>query len=266
MLSSKNRQRMYNSLLPKYGDREANNIVDYYADAMTDRSESEVSADTERLLSDEPVQYVCNTSFFYGHRLYVDNNVLIPRPETEELVHWIITDVKDRKVDILDIGTGSGCILLNVLYKCQNATGTGVDIEEEVAKVFDKNASILDVNAKFQQLDILDKEQITSLQKYDVIVSNPPYILHSEKNRMGESVIKYEPDVALYVEDTNPLLFYKRIKAIGEGHLSPGGSIYFETSDLYHDELLDYVQKSEFQFEFRKDLQGEFRMLKLWRS
>lgn len=266
MLSKEKKKLLYNALVPIHGEQEANNIVAYYNDAVTDVSESKFKEDIDKLSNGEPVQYVTNTSFFYGHQLYVDYQVLIPRPETEELVHWLITDIAQREVSILDIGTGSGCILLSVLHQCSHAEGLGIDIEEQAEKVYRRNAGILSVNAAFQVLDILNDKELVRLDKYDIIVSNPPYILEKEKDRMGESVIKHEPHEALYVDENDPLLFYKRIMRVGEEILKPNGVIYFETSDLYHEDLLAFVQNSTYEYEFKKDLQGNWRMLKLWIS
>jgi len=218
-----------------------------------------------RLLKNEPVQYILGQADFYGLKLKVSPAVLIPRPETEELVHWIISDVKDKTLDVLDIGTGSGCILLSVLHKAINCNGTGLDVSSDALEVFDINKERLDVNAQTIQADILDETSSEIIEKYDIIVSNPPYILESEKHRMGHSVLDNEPHVSLFVEENDPLVFYERIMQLSLTHLNVNGHIYFETSDLYHYELKDLISKFPYTSEFRKDLQDNWRMLKLTR-
>jgi release factor glutamine methyltransferase len=258
------KNKLIETLLSKYDEREAKNIAEYYLDSKVIGDYSELQKDISKFQSGHPVQYITNTSFFYGHKLYVDEHTLIPRPETEELVHWIISDNKNCNFSLIDIGTGSGCILLSVLHKCNSAIGIGVDVDPQVQKVFDINQQKLNVEAQFTSLDFLDENGWESLSSYDVIVSNPPYISKEEVARLGESVFEHEPHLALFTED-DPLIFYKKTVDFAQSHLKDRGSVYFETSDLYHEEMVSMAEGSGFQFEFRKDMQSAWRMLKLWR-
>ena len=258
------RKKLLDTLETVVGKREALNITDYYLDATVSSDYKFLDEHLNDLISGHPVQYVTNTSFFYGYKLYVDKNTLIPRPETEELVHWIITDYKQSKFNIVDIGTGSGCILLSVLHKCPEASGLGIDVDSRVQKVFDINKQRLNVNADLKALDFLVESTWNSIKSFDVIVSNPPYISKDEVNRLGENVFRHEPHLALFTDD-DPLVFYRKTIAFAHTHLNEGGCIYFETSDLYHDEMVSLAKNSGFQSEFKKDMQGAWRMLKLWR-
>ncbi len=257
------KQKLIQALTANYDTREATSIADYYADAMQGRELTDIESDTLKLLDGYPVQYVTNTSFFYGHKLYVDEHTLIPRPETEELVHWVVSDNKDADAEVLDIGTGSGCLLLSILHKLKNAKGIGLDVDPQVQNAFDKNVDILNVEAQFLSLDFIDKEARSSLPSYDIIVSNPPYISKEEVERLGPGVFKHEPHLALFTGD-DPLVFYRATLEFAETHLKEGGKIYFETSDLYQEEMEAMVSKYNYKHEFKKDMQGAWRMLKLW--
>lgn len=266
--NSKAKDLLFPKLESQFGEREATNIIAYYMDAINAGRHNEspnIEADLQLLLSGKPVQQVCHTAFFYGYTFYINDDVLIPRPETEELVHWIVTDLKSENnpCEVLDIGTGSGCILLSVMQKIKSASGTGLEISDGALKVFEKNALDLGLKPKSIRMNILDLSHRKVLPQYDVIVSNPPYILQSEKNRMGDNVIENEPHLALFVDGDDPLVFYKSIMAFAKGHLKNGGALYFETSDLYHEQLKEYCNEMEWNVEFRKDLQGEWRMVKL---
>jgi release factor glutamine methyltransferase len=255
---------LLNALLSKYDRREAENICTYYFDCQAHVHSDDFVNHKKQLLAGVPVQYVCNVSFFYGHELYVDNNTLIPRPETEELVHWIISDHKTSAFDLLDVGTGSGCILLSVLHKCTMANGVGLDVDPTIQKVFDINCEKLNVSPKFICADFLNKDNWAMLDSYDVIVSNPPYISHQESMRLGDNVIQYEPHLALFTE-SDPLIFYRLILEFAKQHLNADGNIYFETNDIYNKEMEELAAEYEYKFDYRKDMQGAWRMLKLWK-
>lgn len=246
-----------------YGSREAENIARYYADAKrgADNSSDNISQDINLLKKGIPVQYVTGTSYFYKHEFYVDPSVLIPRPETEELVGWIISDIVEAQaIDIIDVGVGSGCILLSVIKEIDYEHAFGLDVSEAALEVFIKNAAKLDLICTPILCNILT-ERID--QKFDVIVSNPPYILNTERARMDDSVVIHEPDVALFVDNDDPLIFYKAIIEFAKSNLKPEGSLYFETSDLYHEKLELLIGENNLGSEFRKDMQGNWRMLKL---
>ncbi len=248
------------------GTRESENISKYYIDSLLDWpiEEKQLFIDIEKLVSGIPVQYVTEVSFFYGKRFKVNNHVLIPRPESEELVHWIKQDYKNRSnhsLCILDIGVGSGCILLSLVTELE-ARGIGIDISSEALLVCRENADALQCKVDLVQSDILIESQVEG--PVQIIVSNPPYILKSEKDRVQDIVSRHEPSCALYVNSNDPLLFYKRIIELSNGLLVEGGHLYFETSDWFHDELKDLVDSIDKKYEFRRDLQGNWRMLKIY--
>lgn len=259
------RAYLSNHLNPKYGAREAENIASYYMEAHAKSSITEegLEGDLMRLLNGEPVQYVTEVSFFYGHRFYVNNSVLIPRPETEELVSWIVSDYKKlNNIQFLDIGTGSGCIILSLLKELSSCNGIGLDISENALKVMSSNAQKLGLEVETLHMNILAEELPTNM-RFDVIVCNPPYILRSEGNRVEAEVDQNEPAKALYVDDSDPLIFYKRVITLAHSSLNDGGCLYFETSDIYHEALQAVAEESGRPFEFRKDMQGKWRMLKI---
>lgn len=258
------KEELFNKLLSKYDRREAESICAYYFDCIGDFNAYDFEEHKLQLLDGVPVQYVCNTSFFYGHELYVNEQTLIPRPETEELVYWIISDHRKSEFDILDIGTGSGCILLSVLQICTAANGVGLDVNPAIQNVFETNRKKLNVNAKFMSADFLNKGNWSLLKIYDVIVSNPPYISQTEYKRLGDNVMQHEPHLALFTE-SDPLIFYRLILEFAEDHLDVNGNIYFETNDIYNKEMEALAIEYEYQYEYRKDMQGAWRMLKLWK-
>ena len=270
--SAEIKTQLFEALKSKYGHREAENIAAYYLDAYRDRisddqlTRKKLSNDIELLLDDTPIQYLTQTSFFYGHRFYVDSNVLIPRAETEELVHWVISDYKrsNKELTLLDIGTGSGCILLSICKAIPNVTGTALDISSEALSVLAVNAERLGIaNTSALCIDVLKDDLSDVDQTYDIIVSNPPYILMKELGRVGQNVMGIEPEEALFVHGKDPLVFYERILKLSQSKLKPDGCLYFETSDLYHEQMVEMVQKYTSTYEFRRDLQGNWRMLKV---
>jgi len=262
----KYRRQLELDLLSLYGKREAENIADYYIDARRGVAQSsfDFTKDLTELKQGIPVQQVVNLSFFYGHRFYINEHVLIPRPETEELVHWIITDIEglDTERTILDIGTGSGCILLSIVSKFDNMVGLGLDVSEQALGVAERNGTLLGLSTHFIKRDIL-KENLDDFQALDIIVSNPPYILDSETDLMDKSTLDYEPELALFVEGADPLIFYKRIVELAETSLKPKGLLYFETSNLYSDTLKTYLERKKLKYVYRNDLQGRPRMVKI---
>ncbi len=249
-------------LIDRYGERESSNIASYYRDCLVDiPSPEKLESDIAKLQQGFPVQYVTGIAFFYGHRFHVNDHVLIPRPETEELVHWVVSDNKHREgLEILDIGTGSGCILISTLKKIDNAIGIGVDVDKEVIEVAKKNAEYLDVSSSFLQADILSIEHEHLFRNVDIVISNPPYITLTEKTDLH--VHSHEPHLALYVDE--PLIFYIHIiesmKKVG----TDGRLCYLEINPLFKDELEGYLESYDLRHEFQKDLQGKWRMLKVY--
>ena len=248
--------------------RELNNLISYYLDAHQQLASAlkreKLEKDIQALKEGIPVQYVTGITFFYGHRFITNSGCLIPRPETEELVHWIVKDNKSKSsFRIMDIGVGSGCILLSVMSALNNTEleGWGLDISLPAINVFNSNAKMLNLKVHPLLADIRMHQELPS--DLDCIVSNPPYILSEERDRMDKSVLEYEPEIALFVPGEDPLFYYKRIMDLGLTLLKPQGVIYFETSDLYHNELLDSIDTNQYSPTFRRDLSGKWRMLKL---
>jgi len=175
----------------------------------------------------KPIQYILGETVFFSYRFLVDENVLIPRPETEELVDWVLTTVTltSKPLKIIDIGTGSGCIAISLAKSLPNAEVTAVDVSAKALQVARRNAELNGVTINFLQQDIL---QTTALpDTYDIIISNPPYVRSLEKAEMQANVLEYEPHLALFVSDTDPLLFYDRIATLARRALSPQGSLFF---------------------------------------
>ena len=181
------------------------------------------------LKKNKPLAYILGEWEFYGISLKVNEHTLIPRPETEELVQLIINENKHQKsIKILDIGTGSGCIALALKKHLPNANVSAWDISEEVLKIASENAIKNSLTISFNQVDILSYKVTNFSEKYDVIVSNPPYVTKNEKSLMQENVVNYEPHLALFVENNNPLLFYNSISYFSFKHLTTNGKLYFE--------------------------------------
>ncbi len=217
-----------------------------------------------RLLTHEPVQYVVGMTYFYGLKFKVNPAVLIPRPETEELVEWILADHAPQKnLRFLDIGTGSGCIPITLKAKAPNYHVAALDVSREALAVAKENARLNTVEVHFQELDILKKENWDQLPSYEIIVSNPPYIPTEEKQLMFANVLDHEPEIALFVSDEDPLIFYRTIVEFAREHLVPGGWLYFETNEYNATEVEAICFRAGFfDIEKRKDLQGKDRMVK----
>lgn len=217
----------------------------------------------ERLQKLEPVQYILNEAWFYDIPFYVDKNVLIPRPETEELVDWIIKDhKKNDAITILDIGTGSGCIPVVLKRKLAAAQVYSCDISKNALDVAGKNARRHKADIHFLHLDFLDSKSWMQLPKTDILVSNPPYIPHSDQSSMHGNVLEYEPHEALFVKDHHPLVFYEAIAAAGSSVLNPNGKIYVEIYEGLAKETAALFERSGYGFALKKDMQGKERMIK----
>jgi release factor glutamine methyltransferase len=220
-----------------------------------------------RLLKHEPVQYILNEAWFYDIPFFVDKNVLIPRPETEELVHWIITDHKNKDVafSILDIGTGSGCIPIILKRKLPDAVVYSCDISETALVVAKKNASKFDTKIHFFQLNILNEDESNALPQVDIMISNPPYIPVTESSTIANNVLQYEPGIALFVSDSDPLIFYSAIATLADKILKPSGQIYVETHEALANKVASLFEQHHFHTQIKKDLQGKNRMVKAWK-
>lgn len=222
---------------------------------------------SDQLLKHKPVQYALHEAWFAGMKLYVDENVLIPRPETEELVNWIFEDAQfingDSTLNILDIGTGSGCIAIALKRKLVNSEISALDISQKALQVALLNAEANNTSIKFFEADINQTTKIKNLPLFDIIVSNPPYITENEIIEMSKNVVLYEPHAALFVPNANPLLFYNSISTFAQHHLKKNGCLYFEINESYGNEIATLLYNKKFQsVEIKKDLQGKNRMLK----
>jgi len=217
-----------------------------------------------RLSKHEPIQYIIGETEFFGLKFKVDENVLIPRPETEELVQWILDDIGESKnpsnLKILDIGTGSGCIAVSLAKNLSNAEIFALDISEKALKTAGENAGLNKVKVNFIQADILNQEALTG--KFDIIVSNPPYVRETEKAEMHRNVLENEPELALYVKDTDPLIFYRKITKLAQAGLQKNGNLYFEINQYLANETEEILQNFDFKTELKKDIFGNYRMLR----
>ncbi|MGJ8658769.1 MAG: peptide chain release factor N(5)-glutamine methyltransferase [Cellulophaga fucicola] len=209
-----------------------------------------------------PIQYILGTAHFMGLDFSVSSNVLIPRPETEELISWILSEtLLDREVNILDIGTGSGCIAISLAKNLPNAKVFALDVSKDALLVAKKNADNNGVLVTFLEHNILQEPNLQ--QKFDVIVSNPPYVRELEKKEMTANVLKHEPSLALFVSDKEPLTFYNAITNFAVKHLNENGKLYFEINQYLGFETQELLEKQDFvTIELRKDMFGNDRMLR----
>jgi len=215
-----------------------------------------------KLKNQIPIQYIVGETAFYGLMFKVDKNVLIPRPETEELVEWIIQNhKKSESLKILDIGTGSGCIAVSLAKNLSNAQVSALDISAEALNVAKNNAEFNQVTIDFILADVLAIEKLPDT--FDVIVSNPPYVRESEKDLMQQNVLSNEPHIALFVKNENPLLFYDKIAELAKNHLTENGILYFEINQYLGAETVDLLKtKGLKNIELKKDIYGVDRMVK----
>lgn len=265
-----------NKLSTLYDARECNAIARYiveeisclsYTDILVkDTKFSEVDREkieeiTKRLLDGEPLQYVLGYSYFCDLKICVNNNVLIPRPETEELCRLIIDRERNNSPKILDVCTGSGCIALSLKNGIMNSEVEGVDISEEALGVARMNSQECKCDVDFYKYDVIEESpKIT--KKYDIIVSNPPYICQFEKEKMESNVLDNEPHIALFVSDENPLVFYDKIADLGCHTLNSGGKLYYEINPLFFNELKDMLlTKGYCDIEIIKDINERNRFI-----
>lgn len=223
-----------------------------------------------RLRNREPIQYILGETEFFGMLITVNKQVLIPRPETEELVSWIIKDIDKNEATILDIGTGSGCIAISLAKKLKDASVTAIDVSKEAIDVAKKNSAQNHTKIEFMEVDVLHFEDDLTLQhkwdsKFDIIVSNPPYVRMQEKELMKSNVIDHEPDIALFVEDDDPLMFYRKISQLSKEYLKHNGTLYLEINEYLGLEMEKMLNKAGFKHVvLKKDIFGKNRMIKCW--
>ncbi len=239
----------------------------------------------EQLKKEIPVQYLLGKTSFYGLEFKVNENVLIPRPETEELVEWIIKSWKsevgsqkleagNRKVKILDIGTGSGCIAISLAKNISNAEVYAIDVSEKALVTAQKNAELNEVDVIFIKKNILEVVTLSVSsraqsrgegleQQFDIIVSNPPYVRELEKKEIKKNVLDNEPHLALFVEDNDALVFYRKIAELAQQNLTPNGQLFFEINQYLGKEMIDLLESMGFKnIELLKDIYGNDRMMK----
>ena len=289
------RKEIIKNIRDIYEQNESNNIAELLIESITKLSRSERIIDGNRILSiaqenllhssnfrlqkHEPIQYIINEAWFAGMRFYVDKNVLIPRPETEELVEWVVEEYRIQNTEdriqnaeyrvqnsgfkILDVGTGSGCIAIALKNKLPLSEVWACDISDQALNIARINADALQATIDFVPLNFLDPGQRRQLPNVDVIVSNPPYVPQNEKTEMKRNVVEYEPSTALFVTDDDPLIFYKAIAEFGREKLNKGGRIYAEIHENLGEPIKGLFLSEGYQtVQLKKDLQEKDRMIK----
>ncbi|MBI2729804.1 MAG: peptide chain release factor N(5)-glutamine methyltransferase [Sphingobacteriales bacterium] len=301
-------QQLLFQLFEIYDDREAHNIADWVMEHITEwkridrivnkefplspQKQGQLEKYTKELLAHRPVQYVLGEAWFAGMKFYVNEKVLIPRPETEELVEWIIEsekwkmkneklkpdnppaneqqpttndlfNIQNSKFKIIDIGTGSGCIPIALKKKLPAAKVTAIDVCSEALSIAVQNAMSNETEIDFKLLDFLDRTKWNELGQFDIIVSNPPYVKRSEAAAMRKGVLDFEPSLALFVPDDDALIFYKQIADFALTHLKPVGMMFLEINEaLGNDMIALFTAKGFTSIEVKKDMQGKDRMVK----
>lgn len=266
-----------------YDAREAANIADWVFESVAGikRSDRIVNKETplpgatttqlmqklDELLQHKPVQYVLEEAWFYKMKFFVNNTVLIPRPETEELVEWIAAETKGqgRGFTILDAGTGSGCIAIALKKELPTSVIKAIDVSPEALKVARQNAISLEAGIECHQIDFLDESKWHLLHGLDILVSNPPYIPAGEKKLMPENVVGYEPHIALFTPDADPFIFYRKIASFAQQHLNKNGRIYVEVHQGYAGRVSEIFTQYRFTPVIRKDMYGKDRMIRACR-
>jgi release factor glutamine methyltransferase len=270
------------SLTEPYGEREAASVSSLVMERLTGMSKSlRLLHKTDgftlkqqelfqqwlsELMRFRPVQYVLGEAWFGDLPFYVDENVLIPRPETEELVEWLLKDsaAKESGLSILDIGTGSGCIPVYIKKKRKDFSVMALDISEPALDIAKKNSRINNTEIDFFLCDIRDPVQWKRLNSVDLIVSNPPYIPQKQKKVLDKHVKDFEPALALFVPDEDPIMFYKIIGNFAIQKLRPGAAVFLEIHHDYAKDIVEWYGKNGFSVELKKDFSGNNRMIKAW--
>lgn len=270
-------------LKPLYGYEEAAAIASMIFEHFAKKTRTDIITDPDHEIENEkiallertllqlkrntPVQYVIGNAWFMDLQFKVTRAVLIPRPETEELVKEAIFFIKkNNKQSLLDIGTGSGCIPISIKKQCGNIEVAAMDISEEALSLAKENAAINEVSVQWIQQDFLQEDRWMTLPQYDVIISNPPYIPEQEKELLDKNVTAYEPHVALFVPDKDPLIFYEKIAAFGTAHLAPGGYIFMEAHESYAVAVAQHFLAKGYNAIVKKDLFEKERMVIASRS
>ena len=267
------RLEVFNALVGKYDKDESDRLSRFLLEDLIgfdaeigEEAVDSVNRATQRLIEGEPLQYITQVAHFYGHEYYVDEAVLIPRPETEELVYQVLQYLKKYPCihpRILDIGTGSGCIPITLKKENSTFDIVAYDISRDALRVAIHNANKNGVQITFEDCNILSNHLKTPNQPFDIIVSNPPYIPTSEKGVMGDSVVKYEPHVALFTDDDSGLTFYQKIAELSTRWLSKKGVVFLELNEYHSQKIKEiYVNIGIFKsVEIVEDMQGKPRIL-----
>jgi release factor glutamine methyltransferase len=266
------------SLTGIYDDREAATISSMVMEHITKKSKSERLLHKQDILGEEqkdlfnkwlgdllkqrPVQYVLQEAWFGGLPFYVDEGVLIPRPETEELTEWLIQDAAEAGLTVLDIGTGSGCIPVLIKRKRPDLQVLALDISQAALSIAEKNCLLHHTPVEFILCDILDKTQWNRLPLTDRIISNPPYIPEKLKPSLDKHIRDFEPALALFAPDSDPILFYKIIAELAHTKLKTGGAIFLEIHHDHAKEIMDWYQACGYTITLKKDFSGNNRMIK----
>ncbi|WP_144913978.1 peptide chain release factor N(5)-glutamine methyltransferase [Mucilaginibacter frigoritolerans] len=268
-------------LQPLYDINEIEAITLLVISEIADLSKAKIKAFPETEIKDEvagkvdnilaelktgkPVQYILGKTEFYGLPFYINSAVLIPRPETEELVEWLLQSIADKKVpvgSILDIGTGSGCIAISLKKNLSGFEVSAIDISSDALDIARINAKLNQVEVNFIQQDILSYSE-SEVPKFSIIISNPPYVTLHDKTQMHSNVTDFEPHTALFVPENDPLIFYKAIADFALINLHPGGVLFFEINESYGEETINMLKDKSFKnIELRKDMSGRDRMIK----
>ncbi|MDU8887317.1 peptide chain release factor N(5)-glutamine methyltransferase [Yeosuana sp. MJ-SS3] len=278
-------QKFHNHLDTIYGEKEVDSffylLTNYYLSLnrlslvlepkykLDKKTHHKFNEALTRLKQQEPIQYIIGEAEFFGLKFKVNEHTLIPRPETEELVEWTISSVASSAVEkslkILDIGTGTGCIVISLAKNLPNAKVYALDVSKEALKIAKKNAELNNTNIEFIEADILSIcDSVLNVEsKFDIIVSNPPYVRFSEKQHMKPNVLGYEPELALYVYDDNPLQFYRAITEFAVNNLNNKGKLFFEINQYLGNQIKQLLSDYEFSdIELKKDIFGKDRMVK----
>jgi release factor glutamine methyltransferase len=273
------RENFIAGLEKQYGREEAESFFYLTLEDFRGMKRADLALNPDTILSDEelpqwdfvlaqlkketPIQYILGKTQFFGLEFEVNDNVLIPRPETEELVEWILADQaanSKTRQKILDIGTGSGCIAIALAKNLPDAEVSAIDVSEGALGMAKRNAGRNGVNVNFIRKNILETDDLAEI--FDIIVSNPPYVRELEKHEIRKNVLEHEPHLALFVADDDALVFYRQIADLAKNHLSVGGSLYFEVNQYLAKETMDMLEQKGFSYlELRKDIYGNDRMV-----
>jgi release factor glutamine methyltransferase len=274
------KKNLQQQLLQVYNAREAENIAYLVLENFTNLTKTqiliseknvdkqvmdEIDCLLKKLLQNVPIQQVLGYAWFYNYKFKIDENVLIPRPETEELVDLIVKENKGKNLSMIDIGTGSGCIAISLKKEENLFAIAAIDISKNALAIAQKNSDLLAAKIDFFEIDFLNENNWSQLHQYDIIVSNPPYISHAEKENIKGNVLLHEPHIALFTPNDDYLIFYNAIANFAVNHLKKNGCIYVEVNEHFANETANVFKTYSFQSQILKDFQGKDRIIKAYR-